>query len=238
MIIANEDFATIIDGVLYFGNVKPAKNKETLLDLGITSILDLIKYKKPEDEIKHGKNFNFLHLSVEDSPTNSIYWCEQSSRFIENEIKKGGKVYVHCLQGISRSTTAILHYLMTCCGDTLKEAFDLVRSRRKVACPVYGFMKDLSELDKKLHKKVSFSPEEYSILAISEVFPSVSKDNVKATYNESKEIVAKNKAFYDKESVEKNIEPIGYLCIEKLIDKFGAENKIRRYGCSENHPFD
>ena len=36
----------------------------------------------------------------------------EAVNFIENAISNGGKVYVHCVQGISRSSSFVLSYLI------------------------------------------------------------------------------------------------------------------------------
>ena len=68
---------------------------------------------------------------------------------------------------------------MTKENKILKEAFDYLRTQKHVVCPTFGFMKGLSELDEKLHGKVSFSPEEYAYLAISEVLPHIPMNEIK-----------------------------------------------------------
>lgn len=72
--------------------------------MGVSAIVNLIHYKDPKEEIKYsGKNFTVFHLSIKDIPTNTIEWCEQGSKFIEDQIEKGKCVYVHCIYGISRN---------------------------------------------------------------------------------------------------------------------------------------
>ena len=37
---------------------------------------------------------------------------------------------------------------------------------------------------------------------------------------------------------EENIEPVGFLCYDKLFELHGREKFIPRFGCSVHHPFD
>lgn len=238
MLKAESNYGCVIENKLYFGNAILARDEPALEKLNISSIVDLINYSDPQKEIKHSPQFSVFHLSIEDAPTNTIDWCEQVSSFIESEIKNNKAVYVHCAQGISRSTTSILHYLMTREHKPLKESFDYLKSIRKVVSPIYGFMKGLCELEFKLFNKSTFSPEEYSILCYKEVLPQIDIEEIKKVYEESKKEVEKDKGVWDKRKKDEKIEPVGYLCYEKLFEKYGKDNFIKRYGCTPHHPFD
>lgn len=60
-----------------------------------------------------------------------------------------GKVFVHCLMGVSRSATLVLAFLMICEQLTLKEAARVVRQHRDI-CPNPGFLNQLRHLDIRL----------------------------------------------------------------------------------------
>lgn len=126
--------------------------------------------------------FTVFHLSIKDIPTNTIEWCEQGSKFIEDQIEEGKCVYVHCIYGISRSSTQIMAFLNDERKQNIKRGLWLFANTRHVVCPTFGFIKGLSELDEKLHGKVSFSPEEYAYLAISEVLPHIPMNEIKRVY--------------------------------------------------------
>jgi protein tyrosine phosphatase len=61
-----------------------------------------------------------------------------------------GRVIVHCVMGVSRSCSLVLAYLMKYKGMSLKQAFDLVSSKRSVVRPNAGFWRQLIEYEKKL----------------------------------------------------------------------------------------
>ena len=150
IIKSKEDYSCIIDNQLYYGNKKPALNDEELSNIGIKAIICLLP---KESQIEHDLNkFEVLNINTEDSILCSLNeWAQKTSDFIEKNINESKPVYVHCAQGISRSTSCILHYLMTKKSMNLKDSFDLVRSKRKVASPTVGFFKDLIDLDIKLY---------------------------------------------------------------------------------------
>lgn len=239
MIKAETDYAEIIPNQLYYGNKIIAMKDDELAKIGITAILDTIHYKSDQEPIKHSDNFKFLHLDVEDTVTNSIEndnWVETGAKFIDEELGKNGKVYVHCSQGISRSSIQIMYYLMTRKKMTFKEAFDFIRSKRNVACPTLGFMKGLSELDKKLYGKISLAPEEYALMTLGTHFSNAPKEDIVELYKKAKAIVEEKKEYYDKKAQDEKIEPVGYICFDLLKEKYGKP--VERFGCSEHHPFD
>lgn len=236
-----ENHCCILDNLLYLGNIKTAQNESELSKLNIKAIICLLpkKYQIPHDESK----FSVLNINTEDKTTCSLSeWAPKTSDFIEEHISKKEAVYVHCAQGISRSTSCVLYYLMTKKNMNLKNSFDLLRSKRNVICPTTGFFSDLVNLDIKLFGKSSFSLEEYSLMCMEENFPTIPKEEIEKIYKKYKDIyIDENKKYSQKyldEAKNKNIEPIGYYCMDELINGIGKDKFIKRVGCSLHHPFD
>ena len=67
---------------------------------------------------------------------------------------EGKNILVHCIQGISRSVSIVLAYLMYK-GRTLKESYDLVREKRSVSRPNPSFVKELLAYELTLFKSNS-----------------------------------------------------------------------------------
>ncbi|CAG7836178.1 unnamed protein product [Allacma fusca] len=79
-----------------------------------------------------------------------LYWYfNEATEFIDNALATGGKVLVHCREGISRSATLVIAYLMMKKGMTAKEAVRLVRNKRQIY-PNDGFLLQLCDLDLRL----------------------------------------------------------------------------------------
>ena len=235
----NDNYSCIIDKVLYYGNKKPALKDEILSNIGIKSIICLLP---KASQIEHDPTkFLVLNINTEDSILCSLNeWAQKTSDFIEQNINDNKPVYVHCAQGISRSTSCIIHYLMTKKGMNLKDSFYLVRNKRKVASPTVGFFKDLIELDIKLYGISSMPLEDYSLMMIYENFPSLDSGDIDKIYYKYHDLYKKGekKEQYEKEMKENRYEPIGYHTIDELINGIGKDKFIKRKGASIHHPFD
>ena len=234
-----DDYSCILDYLLYYGNKKPALNDEELNKIGIKAIVCLM----PKDsQIEHDTNkFTVLNINTEDSILCSLNeWAEKTSDFIDKNIKENKPVYVHCIQGISRSTSCILYYLMTKRGMNLKQSFTFVRNKRNVASPTVGFFKDLINLDIKLYGNSSMPLEEYSLMMIYENFPSLDKKDIDKIYYKYHDLytIGEKKDKYEEIMKENRYEPIGYHTIDELINGIGKDKFIKRKGASIHHPFD
>ncbi|XP_020776776.2 dual specificity protein phosphatase 13-like [Boleophthalmus pectinirostris] len=75
-----------------------------------------------------------------------------TARYIRAALGMGGRVFVHCLMGVSRSATLVLSFLMICEGLRLQEAVQAVRAHRDI-CPNAGFLQQLRSLDKGLERE-------------------------------------------------------------------------------------
>ena len=72
-----------------------------------------------------------------------------------------GKVLVHCVQGVSRSATLTIAYLMLKHHMTVQVATRLVRAQREIF-PNPGFLQQLCKLDQTLKKAGHFQPRDDS----------------------------------------------------------------------------
>ncbi len=66
-------------------------------------------------------------------------YFDVATKFINDAIKSDGKVYVHCMAGISRSPTIVIAYLMKYEKMNLDDAYNFVKSRRWIG-PNTGFV--------------------------------------------------------------------------------------------------
>ncbi|KAJ7545613.1 hypothetical protein O6H91_08G003800 [Diphasiastrum complanatum] len=140
---------------LYIGGALAAKSVHTLQHLGITHVLCLC----PSDFgllEEHKGMFQHQHFEIQDTDDEHISaYFEDACSFIANAERLDGKVLVHCFEGISRSATIVLAYLMMHKGQTLFEAWTNLKARHQRSKPNDGFMMSLTELDRALHGKAS-----------------------------------------------------------------------------------
>jgi protein-tyrosine phosphatase len=64
-------------------------------------------------------------------------------------------VLIHCSQGISRSASCVLAVLMVQHKMTLKEAYKLLREKRRTIHPNSGFLKELIALEREVHDGIA-----------------------------------------------------------------------------------
>ena len=81
---------------------------------------------------------------------------DAAADFIARGLKNGTGVLVHCHAGISRSTSCMLAYLMKYEGFGRASALALCRKKRPIVNPNPGFMKQLSDFERKVARNRIF----------------------------------------------------------------------------------
>lgn len=82
------------------------------------------------------------------------------SYFLTDSVRnKGGRVFVHCQAGISRSATICLAYLMRTNRVKLDEAFEFVKKRRSIISPNFSFMGQLLQFESQVLASSTCSSE-------------------------------------------------------------------------------
>lgn len=131
---------------VFLGPLTPATNRDTLLSTGITHICSCLRTTPcfPND-------FSYLVISLNDADSEDIAaHFNNCIEFIHKATQAGGKVYVHCAAGISRSATIVIAYMMYTMRIGFDRAYDIVRSRRPFVCPNAGFRRQLVEFERTL----------------------------------------------------------------------------------------
>ncbi|CAF1202758.1 unnamed protein product [Rotaria sordida] len=134
----------IIDDFLYQGDYDHASNTKILKELDIGHIISICDYPL-------GKNmfdsYNVLWIKVDDMPYTKIrQYFDQTNEFLRACRNKNQRVLVHCQVGISRSSSIVLAYLLKYHHNNLREAYDHLVQRRRIALPNTGFFLQLIRL--------------------------------------------------------------------------------------------
>ncbi|KXZ45392.1 hypothetical protein GPECTOR_55g298 [Gonium pectorale] len=124
-----------------------AKSRETLQQAGVTHVLNCVGFICKEyfkDEL------TYKTLYLQDTPAEDIscvlYDCLD---YIESALSSGGRILVHCSQGVSRSATLVIAYMMWRSGKPYDEVFAAVKGVRGVANPNIGFTCQLLQWQKR-----------------------------------------------------------------------------------------
>lgn len=108
---------------LYLGDRKDAHDRELLVSLGVTHVVNCAR----EVPSWYRRDFRYLRLKLTDPDPEFHEGIETFCKFIHRGRKAGG-VLVHCAAGLSRSPSVILAYLVWR-GRTLDGALDLLARR-------------------------------------------------------------------------------------------------------------
>ena len=108
----------------------------------------------------HEDQLTYMTLQLYDSPSQELSPVLYSALdFIDTALGAGGSVFVHCQQGVSRSASIVIAYVMWKRQLSFIEAHAFVKERRGVAEPNAGFICALLELAKRLPSPPDLSPE-------------------------------------------------------------------------------
>ncbi|KAF8806013.1 phosphatases II [Phlegmacium glaucopus] len=143
----------VLKDQLYLGNLSAALSVEQRDRLSITHIISVCP-DYPSTGPRH------LTIPVEDSELeNILIYLVEACRFIQNALDQGGRILLHCVMGISRSTTVLAAYLMKTRNISASNAIRFIKQRRPQAHPNYGFIKQLDIFEKCGYEPSSSHPQ-------------------------------------------------------------------------------
>jgi protein-tyrosine phosphatase len=148
----------ILPGSLYLSGITAASSTETLEAYGITHVLSVMS---PSEAPKVPEGIKQYIINVSDTTTaNLLPHLPDAIAFIKLALAtENGRVLVHCVEGVSRSTSIVLAYLMSEREMSYKQALRVVKLRRGAACPNLGFERQLKEWEKMCEKKRQEEPK-------------------------------------------------------------------------------
>lgn len=135
------DLTQVTDSI-FVGSSTVAQNGELLKRKEITHIINCASQL-----IAAAPGFEVLNIPMVDGGDENILshiW--KTTTFIINAISKGGRVLVNCIEGVSRSCSVIIAYLMLTENLDYMTAYKIVRKQRRCCSPHPKFMTQLMQL--------------------------------------------------------------------------------------------
>lgn len=130
---------------LFLGSQYNLLGLQKLKALGITAIINMRMHSVYSEAQYEG--FHYLHLPTPDNTSPPLEALMKGANFADNEIKNGGKVYIHCRQGLGRGPTMAIAYLIKT-GLTFEDGFSVVKKVRTFINPRPQQVERLRELEK------------------------------------------------------------------------------------------
>ncbi|TDQ09215.1 protein-tyrosine phosphatase family protein [Pedobacter metabolipauper] len=134
---------------LFLGSQYNLVGLRKLKALGVTAIINMRIHSVYSEAQYEG--FSYLHLPTEDNTPPDLEVLMRGADFADKQVKKGGKVYIHCRQGLGRGPTMAIAYLIKT-GLTFEDAFALVKKVRTFINPRKGQRERLKEFEQYLLK--------------------------------------------------------------------------------------
>ncbi|CAH0481872.1 unnamed protein product [Peronospora belbahrii] len=152
----------IVDGFLYLGNFWQANSPEVIASLQITHIVNMGAITDHRNKFEHVKYFD---VAIKDNVDVDITQeFGPSIEFIEKAAEGNGRVLIHCVQGVSRSSTICIWYVMLKTKCTLSAAYSHVLKCRPLIFPNRGFMAQLIANERQLYGDQSVIEDELELL--------------------------------------------------------------------------
>ena len=135
---------------LFLGSQYNLLGLKKLKALGVTAIVNMRIHNDYSDAAHEG--IKYLHLPTVDNTPPPLDILMKGADFIDNEIKNGGSVYVHCRQGLGRGPTMAIAYLIKT-GLTYADAYAMIKRVRIFINPRPGQIARLKELEEYYRNK-------------------------------------------------------------------------------------
>ena len=154
----------ICQGTLYMGNMWQALSRDVMRDMKITHIVNA---SLDCDNAHVASGVQYMNVRVKDKEDSDITpYFPLLYAFMCDAIKENpdARILVHCTQGVSRSATLVLSYLMKSKRWTLVQSMNCLLSKRGVVYPNRGFVAQLMRFEYKLYGVCSISDVEIDAL--------------------------------------------------------------------------
>ena len=129
---------------LWIGDCRAASDLELLQQHSIACIVNCAA-SQADNSFPHLFEYRSLGI-LDDIHTDIRPFLEPTAEWIHERVARGSNCLVFCMQGVSRSATMLLAYLILKKGLTLSEALDILRRARPSIKPNAKFLTALQDL--------------------------------------------------------------------------------------------
>ncbi|XP_033755518.1 dual specificity protein phosphatase 3-like isoform X2 [Pecten maximus] len=151
-----DNYNEVYPGII-IGDKECSKNKRHLKAIGVTHVVNCCQGIKPNQintDVTYFRDSGIAFHGIQamdHSSYNMTPHFNMAAKFIDKALESNGKVYVHCMMGISRSATIVLAFLLLKRNLRLMEAVKMIRAKREVF-PNEGFIRQLCILESTIHE--------------------------------------------------------------------------------------
>lgn len=133
---------------IFVGNLASIYDTKVLEDNQIKNIVSAVA----GIESPYPDKYNYLVLDLIDSEYEEILEkFEESNKFIDNCLENNQKVLVHCICGVSRSSTLVTAYLISKGLGKPEEIIEKLKEKRSIINPIDNFRIQLNLFYNKLN---------------------------------------------------------------------------------------
>jgi protein-tyrosine phosphatase len=175
----------VLPGKLYLGNIFAALKKDVLKKYNITHIVNVTQ----EVSNCHPNDFVYHKINIMDMFEFSSQLEQALPNTMEFIHQEDAVVFVHCKQGVSRSVTVVLSYLIKYNEMTLQEAYWHVKGVRPEIKPNDSFLSLLMKLEVEcyphLNNQNTFQHRDLIVVEYHEKYPKLSLEFVRKILEEN-----------------------------------------------------
>ncbi|KAI9206122.1 tyrosine phosphatase-like protein-like protein [Polychytrium aggregatum] len=149
---------------LFLGPYSCSKNLQDLQSKGITHMV-MIRDTTEQHIMKplFPNLFQYHIVEASDSPMqNLIPYFPKTNEYIRSVLAHGGRVFVYCNSGISRSPTFVVAYMMESFKMAFQVAINYVQSKRFCMNPNETFKLQLREYEPIFHAREAIEQMQYT----------------------------------------------------------------------------
>jgi len=136
---------------LYLGSQEDALSTKVMQDNHITHVINVSTTGQKAPFLDGKDDEHFLRIPVIDCLNAQLLpYFDQAYSFIEKARQDNGRVFIHCLAGISRSPALAMAYIMRHLNLSADDAYRYIKARRSYISPNFNFLGQLYEYERSL----------------------------------------------------------------------------------------